>query len=188
MKKLKQLIFTTCIVSGLLFTVVADCYSQTISPKASPACGGYFSAGGKSLSWTLGETFNTTLTNGTKMLSQGEQQPYFLRTFNLKVFIEGYYAGSGTLTPHLFTAEVSLDPTACDSITVELHDANTPFALYKTTKALVHTDGSAQVSFPGVVANNSYYIAVLHRNAMETWSKTPIQFNDAVARFDLTSP
>src|SRR5215212_9914061 len=105
---MKKTTTITCILitNWILLTAATNCYSQTLSPKATPATGGYFSAGGKSLSWTLGETFNTTLTSGTKMLTQGEQQPYFLKQFNLKVFIEGYYAGGGLLNPHLFTAEV----------------------------------------------------------------------------------
>jgi hypothetical protein len=182
--------FIQKIAALIAFCLLSAFYSpaQTLTPKATPACGGYFSAGGKSLSWTMGETFNTTLVSGTKMLTQGEQQPYFLKLIHLKEFIEGYYIGSGQMQPLLYTANLSLDPTACDSITVELHDAAAPYATYVSTKVLIHTDGSADVHFPGVIANNSYYIAVFHRNAVETWSKVPVKFNDAIVSFDLTSP
>lgn len=49
--------------------------AQTLSPKTTPAAGGYYTGGGASLSWTLGETFHTTLSAGNNMLTQGEQQP-----------------------------------------------------------------------------------------------------------------
>lgn len=49
--------------------------AQTLSPKVLPTTGNYFSAGGVSLSWTLGETSTLTLQSGAVMLTQGEQQP-----------------------------------------------------------------------------------------------------------------
>ncbi len=177
---------TICIV----LTAAANCYSQTLSPKVAPACGGYFSAGGKSLSWTMGETFNTTLIGGTKMLTQGEQQPYiFLRLLNLKAFIEGYYDKDlNLMRSPLNTVGLSVDPSACDSITVVLHNATSPYATFTSAKALLRTNGTADVRFPISVLNNSYYITVLHRSAVETWSNNPVKFNDAVASFDFTTP
>ena len=50
--------------------------SQTLSLIASPTNGGYYNAGGNSLSWTIGETYNTTITNGSSILTQGAQQSY----------------------------------------------------------------------------------------------------------------
>ncbi len=49
--------------------------AQTLSPKANPTSGGYYNAGGNSLSWTMGETYNTTISSVNNMLTQGEQQP-----------------------------------------------------------------------------------------------------------------
>jgi hypothetical protein len=49
--------------------------AQTLSPKAIPGSGGYAQGGGNSLSWTMGETFNTTSSAGVIILSQGQQQP-----------------------------------------------------------------------------------------------------------------
>jgi len=162
---------------------------QTLNPKTTPACGGYFSAGGKSLSWTMGETFNTTLVNGTKMLTQGNQQPYiFLKLLNLKMFIEGFYMGGGQMQAVLYNNNLNASPAACDSVTVELHNAFSPYSIFTSVNVLLHTDGSADVRFPISVSSNSYYVAVRHRNAIETWSKNPVRFSDAVAIFDLTSP
>jgi hypothetical protein len=185
---MKHLQLIIILVIVMLFGQSTIVNSQTLSPRVSPVNGGYAEGGG-SLSWTMGETFTKTLISESKMLTQGEQQPYiFLKLINLKIFIEGYYTGSGQMQPLLFTSELSPDPTACDSITVELHDSTSPFATVTTAKALLRINGSAEVVFPTSVLNNSYYIAVLHRNAMETWSKNPVRFNDAVESFDFTSP
>jgi hypothetical protein len=162
---------------------------QTLSPKVIPACGGYFSAGGKSLSWTMGETLNTVLTSGTKMLTQGNQQPYiFLKLLNLKIFIEGFYIGGGQMQAVLYQNNLDINPAACDSITVELHDASSPYSIFTSVNALLRVDGSADVRFPISVSCNSYYIAVRHRNSMEIWSRDPVRFSDAIAAFDFTSP
>src|SRR5436190_21975462 len=119
--KMKHMSLKTIIGVAIIIGPWSMVYSQTLSPKTTPACGGYFSAGGKSLSWTMGETVNTTVINGTKMLTQGNQQPYiFLKLLNLKMFIEGFYIGGGQMQAVLYTLNLNVNPAACDSITVEL--------------------------------------------------------------------
>ena len=92
------------------------------------------------------------------------------------------------MQPVLYTDALSTDPTACDSITVELHDATSPYDVLATANGLIHTDGRAEIFFPGSVLGSSYYIAIRHRNALETWSKDPVLFNAAIMSFDFTSP
>lgn len=50
-------------------------------------------------------------------------------TFNVKLFIQGFYAGSGTMRA---TVDPVLFPTLCDTVKVELHNITTPFALVET--------------------------------------------------------
>ncbi len=67
----------------LLFLLLATfqySHTQTLSPTVTPTNGGYYNAGGNSLSWTMGETYNTTLSGGNNMLTQGQQQPYIAPT------------------------------------------------------------------------------------------------------------
>jgi hypothetical protein len=109
-------------------------------------------------------------------------------TLNLKIFNEAFYIGNGQLTSVLFNRGMSADPTACDSITVQLRDPIQTNSVVAQVKALLHTDGIAQVSFPLSVLNHSYYIAVRHRNSMETWSKNAVLFNSSAISFDFTSP
>jgi len=96
---------------------------------------------------------------------------------NITLLIEGYYAGGNSLTPVLFNTGLSLDPTDCDSITIELHSTVSPFNLFYSTTALLKTDGSIVCAIPCSATFNSYYLAIKTRNGIETWSKLPIAFS-----------
>jgi len=104
---------------------------------------------------------------------------------NLNLFIEGLYNG-GTMQAVLFNLGMHNDPTATDSITVELHDAVQPATIVASEKALLHSDGFAQVSFQSSILNESYYIVIIHRNSIQTWSKFPVLFNTPITTFDFT--
>lgn len=100
-------------------------------------------------------------------------------TLNLHVFLEGFYMSEGTLQSNLSTVEISTDPLECDTITVNLWD---PLQLSNTDpayseKSVLHTDGMATVNFPQAVIGNNYYVAVKHRNHVETWSHDPVLFS-----------
>ena len=99
-------------------------------------------------------------------------------TLNLTAFLEGFYTGSSTMRANLFDLGLSADPSATDNITVNLWS---PASLSSPTpnhtiSTLLHTNGTATMQFPGAVNGNSFYIAVKHRNSMETWSKTAVPF------------
>jgi hypothetical protein len=88
---------------------------------------------------------------------------------NLKLFIEGYYAGSSTMTPVKANQGVGSSATDVDDITVELRDGSN--ALMATTIASLQTNGDATATFTSG-PTGSYYIVVKHRNAIDTWSAT----------------
>ena len=148
--------------------------AQSLSPQVIASAGGYASSGGVSLSWTLGETFTTTLQNGNNILTQGFQQPFIeLRILNLKAFLQGYYIGSGAMQPVLANQFVAgATGLESDTIYVELHDAMNPSTLIASTTALLMTDGSAVASFKANAG--SYYVAIKHRNTIQTWSAAPV--------------
>ena len=108
-------------------------------------------------------------------------------TANVKLFLEGFYSGSGTMNPNLSTVEISVDPSETDTITVNLWAVS---SLANTdpdysVKTVIHTDGTATVQFPAGVSGNAYYIAVKHRNHIETWSHDPVLFTGNVS-YDFT--
>lgn len=175
-----------------LFAVISSgiTSAQTLSPAVTSTSGGYYVAGGKSFSWTLGETFQQTLINGNLVLTQGQQQPYLdLRLLNLRAFLEGYYIGSGQMYASLYNTNPSLYPSDyCDSIIVELHRSVAPFNTIISKNVILLTDGTASVHFTGVVPIGTYYIVVKHHNSLETWSKFPVLYNGSAMSYNFTAP
>lgn len=108
-------------------------------------------------------------------------------TLNLKLFFEGFYSGNGEMQAVLYNNGLSSDPTACDSILVELRDPILPDSVIVGSRVLLHTDGNSQILFPSSVLNNSYYLVVHHRNSVEIWSKDPMLFDSSIVNFDFTS-
>jgi hypothetical protein len=119
----------------------------------------------------------------------------------IKLFIEGYYLGAGLMRPCLYSNyldhsisgyigpvawPVAPGPTDCDTITISAMDAVT-YAVVQMQRGILKTDGSVAVTFSSPVINGqSYYIRVTHRNALETWSSTPVVFN-VNALYDFTT-
>lgn len=98
-------------------------------------------------------------------------------TLDLTLFLQGMYNGATMATP-LYDLGLSTDPTATDNITVNLWSAaslGNPTPDYTATVVL-HNNGTASVQFPAAVAGNSFYIAIKHRNALETWSANTVAF------------
>jgi hypothetical protein len=187
MKSYKKFFLYTLLIGSCILT---NAKAQSLLPSVISSDGGYYNAGGNSLSWTLGETFNTTLINGNVMLTQGEQQPYIhLRLLNLKAFIEGFYLGGGQMSAVLYNNDPMSYPTNyCDSIKVELHHATLPFSLVTSKEVILLTNGNALVQFPEQLDLGSYYVVVKHRNSIETWSKAPLLFNGSPVSLDFTTP
>lgn len=99
-------------------------------------------------------------------------------TLNVKAYLEGFYRGNGTMSSTLSDIGNSDDPTATDTITVRLWS---PASLANASpnysvNTILHTNGTASVQFPEATLGNSYYVAIKHRNSIETWSASPILF------------
>jgi hypothetical protein len=120
------------------------------------------------------------------ILSGNNTVTYDAVNLNLKLLVEGFYKGSGLMEAVLYKAGLNSKPTVCDSITVELHNTVSPFAIAATSKALLNIDGTADVVFPLSISGNSYYIVVKHRNTLETWSKNTVLFNSSTVNYDFT--
>ena len=163
------LIFLTLMVA-MLHSV-----AQTISPKVIPTCGGYFTGGGNSLSWTLGETFTATLSSVNNKLTQGFQQPEIsVYVVNAKAFIEGFYDGNGLMRPVINPLS---QPLLTDTIVLRLARNVSPFDILFSATSVLQTDGNVKFDFPISTSGNSYYLVMKHRNAIETWSAAPVTIN-----------
>ena len=181
MKTKIQFLATLILISnGLCLKTSA----QSLKPTVIASCGGYFTGGGKSLSWTMGETITQTLQGGNSKLTQGFQQPEIIVTIlNLRAFIQGFYRGSGQM---LAVSSPISNPTVCDTVTISIASATTPYAIIQTRKAVINTSGNGSFTFNNIAYKN-YYLVIRHRNALETWSKTPISFNANSISYDFTN-
>jgi hypothetical protein len=111
-------------------------------------------------------------------------------TLNLKLFIEGYYSGNGLMNNYgyggcLYVNGFSSDPNDVDTVNVSLMDTTT-LVLIESQTGILKTNGNITCTFSQRVIGNAYYIKINHRNALETWSSTPILMN-SITTFDFTT-
>ena len=86
---------------------------------------------------------------------------------NLFVAIEGFYIGGGNMVG-------VASPSVSDTVTVQLRNTSSPYSIAYTTTVPLNLNGQASIIIPTPYSGNSYYIAVKHRNSIETWSKLPV--------------
>ncbi len=104
---------------------------------------------------------------------------------NLKLFIEGYYDTSiHAMRPVLINEGVGSSSINVDNITLELR--NTSGGLVNSASTLLHTNGSASVTFTNT-PSGLYYLVIKHRNAIETWSATPQLINGTTLQYDFSN-
>jgi hypothetical protein len=101
-------------------------------------------------------------------------------TLNLLAYLQGYYAGSGTMNPVLYNQGVSGDNSIVDQIEVQLRNEVT-FGIEASALTYLSTNGLATCSFNLPSGVHSYYIVIKHRNSIETWSKFPVIFSSGSA-------
>ena len=71
----------------------------------------------------------------------------------------------------------------CDTIVVKLHQSVSPYSEVQSFKSTINTIGEGSFVFPSELLNGSFYISVHHRNALETWSASPITISGAVSTY-----
>jgi hypothetical protein len=89
-------------------------------------------------------------------------------TISITALISGLFNGT-TMVP--------------DSVTIELHSASFPYPLISSSKNLLDSNGKGVFYFSNGVSGTPYYLALKHRNAIETWSAFPVN----VSTYDFTS-
>ena len=100
------------------------------------------------------------------------------KPLSIKVLIEGLYAGSGLMNQAMGAAGAQFAAGVADVVTVELHDANAPFAVVKTfTDVDLLTDGTIAIGNILHDFAGSYYMVIKHRNSIETWSTDAFDFS-----------
>jgi len=90
------------------------------------------------------------------------------------------------MTPVLFNQGVSLNTSVVDSILVQLRHTTAPYAVVATTKAVLNVNGTASAVFTPPVTG-TYYIAIQHRNAVQTWSNTGVAVSASPVSYDFSN-
>ncbi|MHC1776066.1 MAG: beta strand repeat-containing protein [Lentimicrobium sp.] len=111
-----------------------------------------------------------------------------VRTLQLTLLLEGLYNGSGMMNPVSDGNGIAIwDATIADQITVDFHDNNNyENVIVSVPDVLIHTNGNATLTIPSVYSG-SYYIAVKHRNSIETVSAIPVNFSGSTISFNFTN-
>jgi len=114
---------------------------------------------------TTSGAFSTFAIHTTKLLC--------ITNLQVSLFLQGYYNnGTNTMEPVLLNQGVGTGNFVTDSIHVTLRNPVFPFGIIYSATVLLQTDGEVTLTFP--TPSTNYYIAVTHRNSIETWSKYPV--------------
>ena len=105
-------------------------------------------------------------------------------TLNLRIFLEGFYRGNSSMAA---VADPSGHPGICDTISVVLHTATPPYEFVAKVTSVVDTSGNGIFVFTAL-PSGFYYIGVIHRSSVETWSKNAVFFDLPSVSYDFTSP
>jgi len=114
-------------------------------------------------------------------------------TLHLTCFLEGYLQANCRMRPTLYSPlGISADSTASDTIAVNLwNPAHLDSTIWHTpdfsAKAILHTNGTATLTYGAGVSGNSFYLQVEHRNHIETWSSNSVSFSAGTANYDFTT-
>ncbi|MCK9616834.1 MAG: GEVED domain-containing protein [Lentimicrobiaceae bacterium] len=132
-------------------------------------------------------------TDACTLVQYGETEDYTItvlppsfKNLQITLYLEGLYNGSGGMNKAQdesgdhFTGEIA------DQVNIDIHAGTSPFALLHTISGLnLQTDGSVSCNIASSF-NNSYYLAVRHRNSIETWTASPISFVENTISYNFT--
>lgn len=114
-------------------------------------------------------------------------------TLNLNLFIQGLYTGGGLMDNngaggYLFVTGQSINPSDADIILIAAINPNT-LSPDDEQQGILQTNGNVSVTFgPSVIEGFPYYIRVIHRSCVETWSAVPVTMNALTTYLFSTSP
>lgn len=115
------------------------------------------------LTWGETEDYNITI------------DPPANSNLNTTFIIQGYFdVNTNTMQPVLLNSNGVGSLLEADNVTVELHDATSPYALAQTFTGVQSTNGQIVCTYPSSVIGTSYYVVLKGRNAIETWSANPV--------------
>ncbi|MHC1776587.1 MAG: GEVED domain-containing protein [Lentimicrobium sp.] len=110
------------------------------------------------------------------------------KTLNLKFFLEGLYAGSGTMNKARDENGDHFAADTADVVTIELHDAADYTVISHTiNNVAVNTSGMAVAGSIPYTINGNYYVTIIHRNSIETTTANPVSFAGNNISYDFST-
>ena len=101
----------------------------------------------------------------------GSNSLFAQSTLNIKAFVQGYYIDIiNQMKPLIDPVN---QPNVFDTIRIELHESTNGNLAY-SFPAIFDINGNSSISVPAIYFGNNYYIALRHRNSIETWSALPV--------------
>jgi PKD repeat protein len=120
----------------------------------------------------------------------GSSTTSFIKTginFSIRCLIQGYYIGSGAMrTVLLNQGVVGATNQMSDTVIVSIYSPTNTTIPVATRKIVLTHLGTGAVSFPTTPVGD-YWIAVSHRNAIETWAATVQSLNTTSFTYNFTN-
>jgi hypothetical protein len=112
-------------------------------------------------------------------------------TLDVRVLIEGYYSSNGLMNNFgnggcLFVTGNSGSISDADTIRISLVDSAS-HSVVPLGKAILKTNGHVRIAYPSSALGNRYYLKLVHRNALETWSARTVPFISPITSYDFTT-
>ncbi|MBL8008169.1 MAG: metallophosphoesterase [Ignavibacteria bacterium] len=96
------------------------------------------------------------------------------KQITLNCLIQGYYS-------------VETNSTRGDLISVYLHNGESPYNILDSAKGFLSQFGQSVMSFANMQNGKEVYLAVKHRNSLETWSSHKLKFSANKMFYDFTT-
>jgi hypothetical protein len=124
------------------------------------------------------ETYTSGDADGKSPVSAFNGTGFCLGQLSITAILQAYYSGQGHMNSALYTGSVAhANDQQADTIVIELRSSVNPHgAAAATFKTILYADGKAYCTYPSnsSLIGNSYWIVLKHRNAIETWSSSPV--------------
>jgi hypothetical protein len=176
------------------YTHVVGCNTATLTLTLTPSsintttisASGSYTWAHNGQTYTASNTYTGTTTNCVTESLDLTITPVQSGVLSLKVYLEGYYLSGGQMRSALANSGIGTNNAISDTIKVQLRSQSSPNASVLSANVLLSTNGTASISIPPSLIGGNYYIAVYHRNSLETWSSLPIAIT-ANTDFDFTT-
>jgi len=176
------------------YTHVVGCNTATLTLTLTPSstntttitASGSYTWANNGQTYSASGTYTGNVVNCVNQVLNLTITPVPPGVLSLKVYLEGYYLSGGQMRSALANSGIGTNNAISDTIKVQLRSQSSPNASVLSANVLLSTNGTASISIPPSLIGGNYYIAVYHRNSLETWSSSAIAIT-ANTSFDFTT-